>query len=283
MGLPPEHRFPASKYRLLREALQGDPRFDLHPAPLANQEDIEAAHDPMYVRSFLNGSIPAASMRRIGFPWSKPLVTRTLASAGATLAATEVALAEGRSGALAGGTHHAAYSEGSGFCVFNDFAVGIARLRRLAAARRILVIDLDVHQGDGSASMFASDPDIFTLSLHGQNNFPFRKQRSTLDVPLPDGTGDAEYLDALERVLPVAFSFRPDFVYYQAGVDTLREDTLGKLDLTMGGLAARDRMVFTALRACGAPWVITIGGGYAHPIALTAMAHAQTYRIAVEN
>jgi acetoin utilization deacetylase AcuC-like enzyme len=282
MGLPPEHRFPARKYRLLRESLQADSRFQLLPTRLATRHELARAHQPAYVDAFLAGELSPAAIRRIGFPWSPQLVTRTLASAGATLSAAGAALDDGISGALAGGTHHAFYAEGSGFCVFNDIAVAIAALRAEGIAQRFAVIDLDVHQGDGTAQIFAADPDVFTLSLHGRNNFPFRKQESTVDVALDDGAGDAEYLAALDAVLPRVFAFQPGFVFYQAGVDPLREDTLGKLSLSMEGLAARDRRVFTAARTHAAPLVITIGGGYANPISLTAAAHTQTYHLAAE-
>jgi len=282
LGLPPEHRFPASKYGLLRESLQGDSRFTLLPAPLATRDEIVAAHHPPYVDAFLAGTLDKSAIRRIGFPWSPQLVERTLASAGATLAATQSAIKQGISGALSGGTHHAFYAEGSGFCVFNDVAIAIAHLRAHTALKRFAVIDLDVHQGDGTAHIFADDPGVFTLSLHGRNNFPFRKQRSTIDVEIDDHTGDNAYLEVLDAVLPRAFAFDPEFVFYQSGVDPLKEDTLGKLDLSLEGLAARDRRVFTAVRNHGAPLVITIGGGYANPIELTAAAHAQTYRLAAD-
>jgi len=282
MGLPPTHRFPARKYRLLRESLTGDSRFTLLPAPLATRDQIAAAHHPAYVDAFLAGTLDPNAIRRIGFPWSPQLVQRTLASAGATLAATQSALTWKLSGALAGGTHHAFHAEGSGFCVFNDIAIAIKHLRATTSLNRFAVIDLDVHQGDGTAQIFANDPDVFTLSLHGRNNFPFRKQQSTIDVELDDHTGDAEYLAALDTVLPKAFAFDPQFIFYQSGVDPLKEDTLGKLDLTLEGLAARDRRVFTLVRQIAAPLVITIGGGYADPIELTAAAHAQTYRLAAE-
>ena len=282
MGLPPTHRFPARKYRLLRESLTGDSRFTLLPAPLATRDQIASAHNPAYVDAFLAGTLDSNAIRRIGFPWSTQLVQRTLASAGATLAATKSALSNKRSGALAGGTHHAFYAEGSGFCVFNDIAIAIKHLRATTTFTRFAVIDLDVHQGDGTAQIFANDPDVFTLSLHGRNNFPFRKQQSTIDVELDDHTGDTQYLAALDAVLPKAFAFDPQFVFYQSGVDPLKEDALGKLDLTLEGLAARDRRVFNFARQIAAPLVITIGGGYADPIELTAAAHAQTYRLAAD-
>jgi len=282
MGLPPDHRFPAEKYRLLRENLSRDARFDIQPAPLASEHHLLLAHEEGYVRNFLRGTLDPAAIRRIGFPWSPRLVTRTLASVGGTLAAADAAAAAGIAGALAGGTHHAFRAEGSGFCVFNDIAVAIGWLRATTPFRRFAVIDLDVHQGDGTATIFEGDPDVFTLSLHGRNNFPFRKQRSSLDVPLEDGAGDAEYIAALAAALPAAFQANPEFVFYQSGVDTLAEDSLGKLNLTLQGLAERDELVFRTVREHGCKLVITIGGGYAKPISLTAAAHAQTYRLAVE-
>lgn len=280
MGLPPEHRFPARKYRLLRESLQGDSRFTLQLAPLSTRAQLTAAHHPAYVDAFLTGTLDKEALRRIGFPWSPQLVQRTLASAGATLAATQLALERGSGGTLAGGTHHASYAEGSGFCVFNDIAIAIAHLRAETNFTRFAVIDLDVHQGDGTAQIFANDPNVFSLSIHGRNNFPFRKRQSTIDVALHDHATDGEYLHALDAVLPKAFEFEPDFVFYQSGVDPLKEDTLGKLDLTMEGLAARDRRVFASAFKYGAPLVVTLGGGYANPIELTAAAHVQTYRLA---
>ncbi|MCA2966408.1 MAG: histone deacetylase [Acidobacteriaceae bacterium] len=280
MGLPPDHRFPARKYRLLREALTGDRRFALHPAPLASREEVCRAHDPEYVRQFLAGELPPAAVRRIGFPWSPALVVRTLASVGGALAATEAAQESGCGGALMGGTHHAYRAEGSGFCVFNDIAVSIADLRRRGWGSRVAVVDLDVHQGDGTAALFAEDPDVLTLSFHGRNNFPFRKQTSTIDVDFADGTGDEEYLAALDEYLPRVWEFRPDFVFYQSGVDGLREDKLGKLALTHAGLAERDRRVMTAAHGYGKPFVLLLGGGYAEPIEATVRANANTYRTA---
>jgi acetoin utilization deacetylase AcuC-like enzyme len=278
--LPPGHKFPISKYRLLRERLSRGP-FTFEPAPAATPAVIESAHDPGYVRAFLDGTIDAKLMRRIGFPWSEGLVARTLASVGGTLEAARDALRSGRwGGALAGGTHHAFHAEGSGFCVFNDIAVALCALRRERLFRRAAVIDLDVHQGDGTAEIFNGDPDVFTLSLHGRDNFPFRKKTSTIDIALPDGTRDAEYLAELHRVLPCVFDFAPDLVFYQAGVDALKEDTLGRLALTQEGLAERDRLVFECCLEASTPCVVTLGGGYASPIELTVQAHAATYSAA---
>ena len=278
--LPAGHKFPIHKYRALRSALAGDPRFEFEPSPLATRAEIELAHDAAYVGRFLEGALPPAQIRRIGFPWSPHLVKRTLASAGGTLAATRRAWDEGCSGALAGGTHHAFFAEGSGFCIFNDIAIGILWLRETGRIRRAAVIDLDVHQGDGTAAIFADDPSVFTLSLHCANNFPLRKQASKRDVPLPDRTGDAAYLEILEAELPAVFSFDPQVIFYQAGVDGLATDRLGRLSLTHAGLAARDRMVLSAANRRGLPVVITIGGGYSDPIDPTVEAHANTFRTA---
>jgi acetoin utilization deacetylase AcuC-like enzyme len=278
--LPPGHKFPSEKYALLRALLRADGRFTLVPAELAEPATIELAHDPGYVRAILDGTVDARIMRRIGFPWSKELVRRTLASVGGTLAAARDAMSTGFGGNLAGGTHHAFRGEGSGFCVFNDLAVATLALRRDGLAQRAAVIDLDVHQGDGTASLFEDDSAVLTVSLHGENNFPFRKRPSRIDVGLPDNTGDAEYLARLESVLPRVVAFRPDAVFYQAGVDPLDGDRLGRLALTPAGLMERDRMVLETMSRRGIPVVVTLGGGYADPIARTAEAHANTFRTA---
>jgi acetoin utilization deacetylase AcuC-like enzyme len=280
--LPPGHKFPMRKYALLRGLLEADGRFALEPAPAADLDVIRLAHDPEYVRAFLSGTLPAAAMRRIGFPWSEGLVRRTLASVGGTLAATEDALTGGFGGTLAGGTHHAFRSEGSGFCVFNDVAIAIHWLRSSGAARRVVVIDLDVHQGDGTAHFFEDHPEVLTLSVHGAHNFPFRKQRSRIDVELPDKTEDQEYMAALDGTLARVWEFQPEIAFYLSGVDALASDVLGRLALTQEGLRARDRRVMGAAHERGIPLVITLGGGYSNPIELTAEAHANTFRIAAE-
>ena len=281
--LPPGHKFPLTKYRLLREALSQDPRFLIRPADLATRDDALQIHDREYVDGFLEGTLAPAVMRRIGFPPSPELVTRTLASVGSTLCATRSAMQTGFGGTLAGGTHHAYRAEGSGFCVFNDLAIAIASLRTERNMKKASIIDLDVHQGDGTASVFSDDPGVFTLSLHGERNFPLRKQISTLDVPLPDGTDDAAYLKALGPVLAKALDFGPDVVFFQAGVDALESDSLGRLALTSAGLAERDHLVIDQVRRKGIPLVITIGGGYSNPIELTVTAHAQTFVIAADH
>lgn len=280
--LPPGHRFPMSKYRLLRERLTPSGLFDLAPAPLATAETITIAHDEAYVSDFLNGTLSAAAMRRIGFPWSAPLVSRTQASVGGTLAAARRALAHCWSGTLAGGTHHAFRAEGSGFCIFNDLVVAVLTLRAEGLIQRAAILDLDVHQGDGTALMLAGDPLSYTLSAHGRHNFPFRKQRSTVDLEFDDGTTDSDYLARIAEALPSLFAFRPDIVFYQAGVDALATDALGRLALTPAGLAARDELVFEAIQRTGLPFVITLGGGYSTPIDHTVDAHERTFRLAAQ-
>jgi acetoin utilization deacetylase AcuC-like enzyme len=280
--LPPGHRFPMRKYALLRALLEADRRFSLEPAPSADPDVIRLAHDPEYVTLFLSGMLTAAAMRWIGFPWSEGLVRRTLASAGGTLAATEDALNSGFGGTLAGGTHHAFRSEGSGFCVFNDVAIAVYWLRSRGDGRRVAVIDLDVHQGDGTAQFFEDDPKVLTLSLHGAHNFPFRKQRSSIDVELPDKTGDDAYLGALDTALARVWEFQPEIAFYVSGVDALASDVLGRLALTLEGLKARDRRVIGGAHARRIPLVATLGGGYSNPIELTAEAHANTFRTAAE-
>jgi acetoin utilization deacetylase AcuC-like enzyme len=276
--LPEGHRFPMQKYRLLRERIAEDGFWKLEPSTPASVETIALAHDSEYVSQFVNGTIAPNAMRRIGFPWSEGLVQRTLASAGGTLAATRDALETGFGGTLAGGTHHAFRTEGSGFCVFNDVAIAIHSYR----PKRAAVVDLDVHQGDGTAHFFEHDPNVLTLSIHGANNFPFRKQRSTIDLELPDGTADEEYLRALDSVLPRVFEFEPEIVFYLSGVDALASDVLGRLSLTPDGLKARDTRVIGECFNRDVPLAITLGGGYSKPIELTAEAHANTFRVAAE-
>ncbi|MGD1096052.1 MAG: histone deacetylase [Bryobacteraceae bacterium] len=248
--LPEGHKFPIRKYGLLRDLLTADGFYHFDPTPLADAETIMLAHDATYVTQFLEGTLPASALRRIGFPWSEGLVQRTLASAGGTLAATKDALEHSFGGTLSGGTHHAFRAEGSGFCVFNDVAIAIYWLRSRGHVRRAAVVDLDVHQGDGTAHFFEQDPNVFTLSLHGAHNFPFRKQRSTLDVELPDQTGDQEYIAALDRVLPRVIAFDPEIVFYLSGVDALASDVLGRLALTEEGLKIRDRRVIEPSMGC---------------------------------
>jgi acetoin utilization deacetylase AcuC-like enzyme len=280
--LPAGHKFPMAKYRMLRDLLAADGRFTLQPATPADPRVIALAHDPQYVEKFLTGTLEPSAMRRIGFPWSPGLVERTLASAGGTLAATRDALETGIGATLAGGTHHAFRGEGSGFCVFNDVAIAIHWLRSQNETGPFAVVDLDVHQGDGTAHFFEQDAQVLTLSLHGANNFPFRKQHSRIDVELPDQTGDQEYLRALDAVLPRVWEFSPRLIFYLSGVDALASDRLGRLSLTDKGLQLRDRRVISGARERKIPLVITLGGGYASPIEETVAAHAATFRLASE-
>ena len=285
LDLPPGHRFPGGKYRLLREALLSGEVLDaamLAPSPLIDDAALLRAHDPAYVAAMGDGSIDPAAMRRIGFPWSPAIDQRARATLGGAKAAARAALATGVSGQLAGGTHHAHYDFGAGYCVYNDFAVAALDLIADGAAQRIAIVDLDVHQGDGNAALLAPRPDVFVYSVHGEKNFPFRKFPSDLDVALPDGTGDDAYLAALEETLPAVFDFDPDIVLYQAGVDPLREDRLGRFALTHDGLMARDRCVFDACRRRGVPVSIAIGGGYADPIEASVAAYVNTWRAARE-
>ncbi|MEO5931191.1 MAG: histone deacetylase, partial [Candidatus Kapaibacterium sp.] len=237
--LPPDHRFPMEKYRLLRDALL-DARIllpdELHEARPVDREMLLVAHTAEYVNRFCEGSIDPRAVRRIGIPWSERFVMRSLASVGGTLAAARAALRDGLGGNLAGGTHHAFAGYGEGYCVFNDIAVAALTLLDDGSVRRVAVIDLDVHQGNGTAAILGDDPRLLTLSMHGRNNFPFTKVPSTIDIDLEDGTGDDEYLSLLAAALPAVSEFLPDLIFYQAGVDPLASDRLGKLSLSFEGL-----------------------------------------------
>lgn len=280
--LPAGHKFPMEKYRLTRNRLEESGRFRFAPGPRAREADLLRVHDPEYVRAFLASELSDAALRRIGFPRTPELLLRTLSSVGATVEATQVALREGWSGVLAGGTHHAYRDFGSGFCVLNDMAVAAAALLEQEQAQRIAIVDLDVHQGDGTAAIFTAEPRVFTFSAHGRHNFPFRKMVSRLDLEFDNGTGDAEYLAQLAPALEAVKQFEPDFVFYQAGVDALATDRLGKLGLSPEGLRARDRMVLEWVRTAKLPLVITLGGGYSDPIEHTVAASSATYLAAAE-
>jgi acetoin utilization deacetylase AcuC-like enzyme len=282
LPLPEGHKFPIQKYRLVRELLEQDKIFDFTPAPLARPEVISLAHDPVYVDDFLRGTLSAQAIRRIGFPWSPELVKRTLGSVGGTLSATMDALETGWGGTLAGGTHHAFRAEGSGFCVFNDIAIAVLWLRSKSLKQRAAIIDLDVHQGDGTAQIFQEDANVLTTSVHCRTNFPFRKQISKIDIELEDATHDEEYLQVVDALLPRIADFRPEILFYQSGVDALATDALGRLSLSHAGLKERDRRVCTFAHELRVPLVITLGGGYSRPIEHTALAHANTFRIAAQ-
>jgi acetoin utilization deacetylase AcuC-like enzyme len=270
------------KYRALRRRLEKESLFYFEPAQPSAQETICLAHDGDYVQQFLSGTLAPAAMRRIGLPWSEALVQRALASVGGTISAASDALRVGWGGTLGGGTHHAGRSGGAGFCVFNDIAVAIHALRKEGRIRRAAVLDLDVHQGDGTAEIFRGDPEVMTLSIHCQSNFPFCKQQSTVDIALPDKVEDDQYLSRLDDALPRVFAFQPEIVFYQSGVDGLSTDVLGRLALTAAGLKERDRRVIETAHLHGVPLVITSGGGYSRPIELSVEAHANTYLTAAQ-
>ncbi|MFQ3598519.1 MAG: histone deacetylase [Chloroherpetonaceae bacterium] len=279
--LPDGHRFPMEKYRLIRFALlkHGVVRDDeLLEPPLPSPEILMLAHTPAYLDAVLNGTLSEFQIRKIGFPYSKALVERSLATVGGALASAEEALRSGVSGNLAGGTHHAFADSGEGYCVFNDLAVVAKYLRSVHKVRRVAIIDLDVHQGNGNSAILGGRDDVFIFSMHGAKNYPFRKVPSTIDIDLPDETGDRDFHTILKDYLPKVFAFKPDVVLYQAGVDPLKEDALGRLSLTHEGLEERDRLVLKACRAHGIPVSLALGGGYANPIDLTVEAHVGTYK-----
>lgn len=279
--LPPGHRFPMQKYRMLREKLLSDqivePR-QLIQSPLALDADLLRAHTDNYVYGLKNNTISEKELRPIGLTWSEKLLERSYTSVGGFVAATDQALESGFSALLAGGTHHAHADRGEGYCVFNDFAVAALRLIDQRKVARILIIDLDVHQGNGNSSILGNRNDVFILSLHGEKNYPFRKVPSHLDVALPEKTGDDNYLAALEKALSGIRIRDFDIVFYQAGVDNLKEDVLGTFELTFEGLKRRDLMVFEFAREI--PLAMAIGGGYAQPISLTVEAHVNTFKVA---
>lgn len=281
--LPEGHRFPMEKYRLLRDALLAGGVLapeELHEAMPVSRETLLVAHSAAYVNTFCEGTIDPRAVRRIGIPWSERFMWRSLASVGGTLGAARAALEEGIAGNLAGGTHHAFRDYGEGYCVFNDIAVAGLMLLDEGGVRRVAVVDLDVHQGNGTAAILAGESRCFTFSMHGEKNFPFTKVPSTLDIPLENGTGDREYLDLLAGALPQVFAFAPDILFYQGGVDALHCDRLGKLAMTHEGLAERDRMVIGEALRRGIPVVLTLGGGYSRPISETVKGHVGTYRTA---
>jgi len=293
LPLPEGHRFPMGKYRLLREAVRGQlPGIRLAEAPAASDGELALAHTPAYVSAVTDGLLSAAQQREIGFPWSERMVERARRSVGATIAAARAALADGVAANLAGGTHHAYADKGSGYCVFNDVAVA-ARLmqaewhRAHRALLRVAVIDLDVHQGNGTASIFRDDPTVFTLSLHGAKNFPFRKETSDLDVELPDGCRDDAYLHALDAALATLWQHHrgapPGLVFYLAGADPHEGDRLGRLKLTAAGLAERDRRVLRTLREHRIPVALSMAGGYGRVIEDTVAVQVGTLREAMES
>ena len=294
LALPPGHRFPQSKYQMLRERVEREPGV-MRPrvAEAAGTEALTLVHTPDYIDAVLHGTLSAAAQREIGFPWAPGLPRRSLCSVGATIAAARAALEEGVAASLAGGTHHAYADKGSGFCVFNDVAVA-ARLMQADWHRRhperpglrVLVVDLDVHQGNGTASIFRDDDSVFTLSIHGEKNFPFRKESSDLDVGLPDACGDAVYLDALETALAEVWRRTADrppaLAFYLAGADPHEGDRLGRLKLSADGLLRRDRIVLDALFERRIPVALSMAGGYGEDLSVTVDVQLRTLRAAAQ-
>lgn len=284
LPLPEGHRFPMEKYARLRSRLLASGAFaeaDFCVPDAASDDAILRAHDPAYLQRVARGTLDAAEVRRIGFPWSPAMVERSRRSAGATLAACRSALARDGGTAcavnLAGGTHHAHRDFGSGFCVFNDAAIAALAMRAEGRVRRVAIVDCDVHQGDGTAAILADDPEVFTCSLHGAKNFPFRKQTSDLDIELPDETGDTAYLTALDAALQSVFErAQPELVIYLAGADPYAGDRLGRLALSIDGLRLRDERVLAACRDASVPVAIAMAGGYAEPIDDTVTIHVNT-------
>lgn len=283
LPLPEGHRFPMAKYRMLRDFLIHEEIIDideLKPSPLASEELLCLAHTRDYVESVRDGVIKLETLKRIGFPNGPGLYERSCATVGGALEAAKAALRDSIAGNLAGGTHHAHADRGEGYCVFNDIAVATRYLLRENLVRRIAIIDLDVHQGNGNSSILFHDPGVFIFSMHGEKNYPFIKVPSHLDIALPDHTDDALYLEKLSEGMKAVAAFAPDYIFYQMGVDPLKEDKLGKLDLTFEGLMERDEQVLGFAKRRGIPLSLALGGGYAEPIELSVRAYANTYRVA---
>ena len=276
LPLPESHRFPMEKYRLLRERVSSQPAVTLEVPDAATSEALRRVHTSDYVDRVTAGSLTPEEIRRIGFPWSPGLVERSRRSVGGTIAAASAALDDGASVNLAGGTHHAFADRGEGFCVFNDVAVAVREMQARSSATRCAVLDLDVHQGNGTAEIFAQDESVFTLSVHGANNFPFRKVRGDLDLELPDGTGDDRFIEAVESGVRQALRAGADIAFYVAGADPFEGDRLGRLAVTKAGLAARDAVVFDACSREGVPVAVVMSGGYAHDVNDTVDIHEVT-------
>jgi acetoin utilization deacetylase AcuC-like enzyme len=286
LPLPEGHRFPMKKYSMLRERVYEEgicgPGELRVPHPVTDRE-ILRAHDPAYLKKVVSGALTDKEMRRIGFPWSKRMVERSRRASGGTLDACRVALEEGLAANLAGGTHHAFADRGEGFCVLNDSAIAARTLRAEGLVEKVAVLDTDVHQGNGTAAILRKDPNVFTLSIHGAKNYPFRKEESDLDVPLPDGADDGAFLAALSGALDRVLDLGTwDLAIFLAGADPFEDDKLGRLCVTKEGLAERDRMVLEGCRDHDIPVVVTMAGGYAKKVEDTVDIHFQTVKRAAE-
>jgi acetoin utilization deacetylase AcuC-like enzyme len=282
LQLPEGHRFPMKKYSMLRERVDEDgicaPGELRVPHPVTDEEVLRA-HDPAYLKKVVSGALTDKEMRRIGFPWSERMVERSRRASGGTLGACRVALEEGLAANLAGGTHHAFSDRGEGFCVLNDSAIAARALRAEGLVEKVVVLDTDVHQGNGTAAILRGDPNVFTFSIHGAKNYPFRKEESDLDVALPDGADDATFLAALAGALDRVLDLAPwHLAIFLAGADPFEDDKLGRLSVTKVGLAERDRMVLEGCREREIPVVLTMAGGYAKKVEDTVDIHFQTVK-----
>jgi acetoin utilization deacetylase AcuC-like enzyme len=286
LPLPEGHRFPMRKYALLRERVASASlacRVELGEPHAATDEEILRVHTPAYLRALMEGTLSEAEIRRIGFPWSPAMVERSRRSSGATIEACRAALVEGVAVNLAGGTHHAFADVGEGYCVFNDSAVALRAMQAEGRIGRAVVLDCDVHQGNGTASIFGNDPSVFTFSIHGAKNFPLRKEQSDLDVELPDNTTDSAYLEALEEgIWQALHRAGAELAIYLAGADPFEGDRLGRLKLTKAGLAERDALVFNHLRRYDLPVAVCMAGGYSPDVNDIVDIHFQTVRLAAE-
>lgn len=272
------------KYQMLHEAAQATlPQLEFHEAPYTTNGVLALAHHPRYIERVSQGALSEREQKAIGFPWSPLMVERSRRSAGATIAACRAAIEQGAAVNLAGGTHHAYADRGEGFCVFNDAAIAARLMQAERRVARVAIVDLDVHQGNGTAAILTDDDSVFTLSLHAEHNFPFEKEKSDLDVPLPDGTADDAYLAALCGALDeLARRFSPQLIIYLAGADPHEGDRLGRLKLTFDGMAVRDRTVFAFARRLGVPVAVAMAGGYGKNIQDTVAIHLQTIAIAAQ-
>jgi acetoin utilization deacetylase AcuC-like enzyme len=286
LPLPEGHQFPADKYTLLLQRLIEaglTTSSELTPSEPATNDQLYLVHNHVYVANVLNGNLTEKETRRIGFPWSPQLVERSRFSVGGTIAACRAALQDGISANLGGGTHHAYPDHGEGYCVFNDVAIAARTMQVERSARRIVILDCDVHQGNGTAAIFSGDPTVFTFSIHGEKNFPFHKEHSDIDIALPTGSGDEIYLEALRPGVQSAIELaNADLAVYIAGADPFAGDRLGRMALTKEGLDERDRQVLDACQRAGLPVAIVLGGGYAREVEDIIDIHLQTIRLAVE-
>ena len=285
-NLPDGHRFPMEKYDLLPQQLlyEGTCKEENFFKPeIPNNKYVFMVHDPEYVSDLMNITLNQKAARKIGFPLNEDLIAREMIIADGTIKASEFALKYGIAMNIAGGTHHAFTNKGEGFCMLNDQAIGARYLQNKELANKILIVDLDVHQGNGTAEIFQNDPTVFTFSMHGKSNYPFHKERSNLDIPLDNGTEDELYLSILKETLPKLIKKQqPDFIYYLCGVDVINTDKLGKLSLTIEGCKERDRFVLQICKNYNIPVMCSMGGGYTPDIKVIIDAHANTFRLAQE-